>query len=96
MVADRLPKVGDLETFLTDIGSATYYNGRGWDSFCEQQPEWWLEEVTLPIKAELEEIAEEFAIKIATRPDTISRLNAESWFKAGFNAAIELIKGGAK
>lgn len=38
----------------------------------------------------LQKLAEEFAVMIQTKSGTISRMNAEEWFKAGFKKAESL------
>jgi hypothetical protein len=52
MCSDRLP-MRVAESYLTDIGNATFWGDNAWSGLSQDSPIWWLEEVEInTIKAE--------------------------------------------
>jgi hypothetical protein len=98
LCSERLPK--EDGSYIVDVKSSrfnslswakTYWFDRFGNSYEPTENEWWLEEVELPSEGDKQTIVKDWYNK----QSIMSNYPAEpSSFMAGFNKAIELIKGG--
>lgn len=84
LCSDRLPK--ERKWFDTDKGYLLFsITQNQWLVSDEYYPKWWLEEIELPSEEDINELANDFEITCAG--------STYFGYRAGFNKAIELIKG---